>query len=105
MSPPVKIEMAMLVTAKNQDVLTQFCADHLKSIGYNVAASHYKWESLKEFMARLGIERHASVHRDIEHWRQRGNTVLTHHAPTGKLMEILSNADFDAFCKRHKKPA
>jgi hypothetical protein len=104
MSDKVQLKVTLEVTAKSEDVLTQFCADHLRSIGYNVAQSHAKWESLKEFMARLGLERHASIHRDIKLWRERGNTVQTFQAPTGKLMELLSNTDFDAFCKRHKSP-
>jgi len=94
--------MTLDVTAKNQGVLTQFCADHCRSVGYNVAPAHAKWESKREFMKRLGLKNHDSVNRDIETWLARGNTLPLDRAPTGKLMELLSNTDFEAFCKRHK---
>jgi hypothetical protein len=105
MSDPVQIEITMKVAAKNQDVLTQFCADHLRSAGYNVAPANSKWESKREFMKRLGLKNHDSVNRDIDLWIARGNNLVLHRArPGGKIMEILSNSDFDAFCKRHKSP-
>jgi hypothetical protein len=61
MSGPVHFKVTLEVTAKSQDVLTQFCADHLKTIGYNVSPSHSNWERLKDFMRRLGLERHESA--------------------------------------------
>jgi hypothetical protein len=103
MSDPVHFKLTLDVTAKSQDVLTQFCSDHLRSIGWHVAPAHSKWESVKGFMTRLGIERHASVHRDIKLWKSRGFTVEINKSQTGYLREILSNADFDEFCLRHKK--
>jgi hypothetical protein len=105
MSDPVHCKMTLEVTAKNQDILTQFCADHLRSAGYNVAPAHVEWESKHKFMERLGLKNHDSVNRDIDLWLARGNNLVLHRAhPSGKLMELLSNSDFDAFCKRHKSP-
>jgi hypothetical protein len=87
------------------DAVTGFAVQHLRERGYNISESRQNWESKKEFMARLGLENHDSVNRDIRLWRKRGGTILTYHGASGKLMEILSNTDFDAFCKRHKSPS
>jgi hypothetical protein len=105
MSDTVQFKMTLEITAKNRAVLTPFCVDHLKSIGWNVAPAHAEWESKRAFMKRLGLKNHDSVNRDIDLWIARGNNLVLHRTPqTGKLMEILSNSDFDAFCKRHKSP-
>ncbi len=99
-----EVEIRFQISARSEDVLASFCSNHLKERGYSVIAPNQTWETLGAFMNRVGVRKHESLHRDIKLWLGRGGTLFLGQRPSGRLSEILSNADFDAFVVRNKRP-
>jgi hypothetical protein len=96
MSDHVQFKATLDVTAKNEEAVTEFCIAHLKERGYSVTQPHLKWETPKEMIARLRICYETLSRRARDPNRP---NVAIHRGSSGRLIQICSNADFDAFCR------
>lgn len=76
---------------------------HLRDQGYNVSAPKETWEKPREFLDRIGRNRNFPLRASIREWHRRGGTVLSLDGVTGRVIELLSNPAFDAFCRRNKR--
>lgn len=100
MSDPVGFHLQLDVTGNSEAVVTEFCIGHLRERGYAVAPPNEKWETMKEFLARLDTS-WSNFRRCLADPR-RPHVLI--HPSARRVSEILSNAAFDAFVKRHKQP-
>jgi len=95
-----EVSISFQISAPNEAALETWAIKHLEERGYSVRAAHQNWETAKEFCARLHV-----------HWQtldrnmaaQGCPNVIVRRGATGRLIEILSNADFDAFITRNKR--
>ena len=104
MNDPVQFKATIDVTAESDDAMTAFAIDHLKERGYHVAAPRSNPERPTDFMRRIGIRNWDSLHRDIALWQSGGGALVVRYYPGGRIREIQSNAEFDKFVVRFKKP-
>lgn len=97
--PAVKVTLD--VTSDSESVLEGYCVRFLKERGWNVTAPHEKWETVKDFIARLGIC-HQTLSRKLRPDERRPNVVVQRSQKSKRILAILSNADFDAWCVEGK---
>ena len=97
----VKYELNLKISAGTEEAVEEFSIDFLRSRGFSISPPNVKWEKLCEFMARVGIARHATVKHSIELFRERGGTVVLDKTVTGRIMGVMSNAAFDSFVTRN----
>lgn len=94
------------VSADNEDVVEPWAIKFLQDRGFNVVAPNTKWESVGAFKDRLGIS-YMTVSRKVRPLPERPNVVIQRsRTATDKLpriIAILSNPDFDAYCVNGKK--
>jgi hypothetical protein len=67
-----------------------------------VTAPNEKWESIGAFMRRVGLRNDKSLAAAMDTRLGRGKTLPTRRSEKGQLIEICSNANFDAFAVRNK---
>lgn len=101
---PIHFKVSIDVSAKSESVVTAFCVQHLKQRGFNFTEPHEKWETPTQFKERIGRPNHKSFLDAVALWIGRGKTLMIFRGPTGRIQELCSNADFDAFCQRNKSP-
>lgn len=89
------------IEAAKEAAVTAFAIKFLTDRGYNVAQASERWERLNEFCGRLGIH-HMTFYRAMER-PDRPNVLVKRGLKTDRLMEIQSNAAFDAFVTRLKQ--
>ena len=99
----MSFKVTLDVTAESEEHITGWAVSHLQRLGYHVAAPNEKWETPTELMRRIGLSKSETLHASIKVWAGRGRPVPTHRTATGRLMELVSNPDFDAFCRRNKR--
>ena len=85
----------------SEAVLESWAVSFLRERGYDVAAPNETWETLSQFCERLGISPNNVRARFIDN--PIAPKILTHRGLTGRILQILSNAAFDAFCLKNKK--
>jgi uncharacterized protein with von Willebrand factor type A (vWA) domain len=96
-------KFTLTLEAATQDEINARMAAHLRDQGYHVAEPHDTWETLTRFMRRIGLHKSESFHESLRAWEERGNKIFRRAGPSGRLIELLSNPAFDAFCRRNKK--
>lgn len=101
--PEVKITLD--VTCPSEEILEQYCVDFLTGRGFNVARPNEKWETVGQFKDRLGIS-WMTVTRKVKAQPGRPNVLLQYSSDKKskrkRILAILSNPDFDAFCVQNK---
>lgn len=101
MSDPVAFRLQLDVTAKSEAVVTDFCIAHLRERGFNVARPHKRWEKVNELCRRLRVS-YMTVQRALGR-SDRPTVIVKRGQKTDRIIEILSNKEFDAFLTRNKK--
>lgn len=96
--PAVKVTLD--VTSDCEEALEKYCVDFLKGRGFNIAAPNAKWETVGDFKKRLGIS-YMTVGRKIKPWPGRPS-VLLQRGKQNRIVALLSNPDFDAYCVANK---
>lgn len=89
----------------SSEALTEAIIKHLESLGYGVTPPNERWETPSEFLQRLGLSKHEVLTSALRHWTARGHKILCVRGggDRGRIRELLSNPDFDAFCLRNKR--
>jgi hypothetical protein len=98
-------ELTLTVKAGGEEIVTQYCIDHLRERGYAVTAPGEKWETASEFNKRLGIC-WEGIHRALKRPGCPGVLIdwTSGRGPNNRRIRgICSNPAFDAFVVRHKK--
>lgn len=94
--PPV---LTLTVNASADAALEKWAKGFLEKRGYAVATAHQQWETPAQFCKRLGIH-YMTFDRTLD---EKGHpNVVLRRGPAGRLIELLSNQEFDAFCRRNK---
>lgn len=99
MTDPI-VKFTLDVTAQCDTQLEGFCVRFLKERGFNVTAPHAKWETVGDFKTRLGIS-YMTVSRKTKDTPNRPNVELQRGSQK-RIVAILSNPDFDAYCVANK---
>lgn len=100
-APPVVFMLTL--EAPTQEAIDAHFIKHLRALGYHVSAPNEHWETLSSFMRRIGLRKSESFHESLRAWEERGNKIFRRVGPTGRIIELLSNPKFDAFCRRNKR--
>lgn len=95
-----EIKFTLDVTAQSEEVLEKWAADYLKERGFNVVAPHGKWESVGDFKKRLKIS-YSTISRKVKETLNRP-AVTIQRGSQNRIVAILSNPDFDAYCVANK---
>ena len=95
-------EFHLTLTAPTEAAINDAMIARLREQGYNVTPAGAQWERPGEFLDRIGRCRNFPLRATIRAWRERGGTVLSLDGLSGRVLELLSNPEFDAFCKRNK---
>jgi hypothetical protein len=93
------IRISLQIEAPTETALEKWAIAHLQERGYSVRPPGEQWENVTNYCRRLHI--HTETLRRASEHPQRPNAVI-HHGPSGRILELLTNADFDAFVLRHK---
>jgi phage host-nuclease inhibitor protein Gam len=102
MSDQVRFHATLDVTAASEQAVTEFAIAHLRERGFHVTEGNETWESVRDFLTRVHMSKHESLTRSIIKWKARGHHIPVRRGPTGRLIELASNPEFDAFVTRHK---
>jgi hypothetical protein len=94
-----RVRVSLAIEAPNHSMLLAWAIKHLEEHGYSVRPPNERWENVTNYCRRLHIHTE-TLRRAAEH-PQRPNVVI-HRGPSGRILELLTNADFDAFVLRHK---
>lgn len=100
MPPEPIVRVTLDVTCDSETVVEKWATDFLVGRGFNVSAPHGKWERIGDFKNRLGIC-YETLTRKLKDLPHRPNVVVQ-RGGSGRLLAILSNPDFDAFCVANK---
>lgn len=104
MSDEVQYKITLDLTAKSESLFTDLCVAHLRERGFNVTEPNEQWETLGAFMRRVGLRRNESFHESLRAWEERGHNIFRRNGKSSnRIIELLSNPAFDAFCRRYKK--
>ncbi len=93
-----RFEAQMNVTASCADDFIRYAIHYLRNCGYEVIPPNEKWETPKQFTARLHICKHG-LKRALCKYDAPICKVI--RSKTGRILSVLSNAAFDKYCKRH----
>lgn len=88
------------ITAASEEAFTAECVRHLTERGYAVAQPNETWETPVQFVRRLGMDRNV-IARALA--RPGCPNVAQRRSATGRLLELCSNAHFDAFVVRFRR--
>jgi hypothetical protein len=94
------VRVSLIVEGSTEEALEQWARKFLQGRGFSVAAPHENWETVKQFCARLRIT-YQTLPRNMA--RPACPSVLVRRGPTGRLVELLSNEQFDNFITEHKR--
>lgn len=100
---PAGATFTLTLEAPSQDAIDDAMIAHLRAQGYHVSEPNEQWETLSAFMRRIGLSRNESFHESLSAWEDRGFKIFRRIGKSGRIIELLSNYDFDAFCRRNKK--
>jgi hypothetical protein len=95
----MSVRFFLSLDAPNDKALFEWAKQYLEESGYSVRPPGERWENVTAFCRRLHI--HTETLRRASEHPQRPNAVI-HRGPSGRILELLTNADFDAFVLRHK---
>ena len=101
MTSPVVIHFS--IDAPSQEDIDRKFIEYLRDRGYHVAEPNEAWETLAEFMRRNRLRKNESFHAALTAWEARGHKILRLVGKSGRIIELLSNPAFDAFCRRNKR--
>ncbi len=92
----------LILESASQAEIDAKLIEHLRERGYSVSHPHETWEKPYLFLDRIGRCRNFPLRASIREWRRRGGTVLVLDGLSGRVIELLSNPAFEAFCRRNK---
>jgi hypothetical protein len=102
---PPEFRVTLDISADNEEVVEPWAVKFLTDRGFNVTAPHSKWESLTAFCRRVGVHT-STVDRKLRPWDGRPNVSIQRSTKVGtkkpRILAILSNPDFDAYCVANK---
>lgn len=90
----------MDITAQSEDSFIRFATHFLRNLGYEVVPPHEKWERPKDFNNRLHLCKHG-LSRALSKYNAPICKVI--RSKTGRILNVLSNAAFDEYCRRNCK--
>jgi hypothetical protein len=99
-----EVTFGLLIAAPTKDAINGEFVKLLREQGYHVEPPGPRWETKQVFMKRIGLRNHDSIDGSIAAWEGRGNTLPIRRTPTGRIIELRSNREFDLFCQRNKRP-
>lgn len=85
------------ITAKSENALTEYALQHLKERGYHVTRPKENWESVRDFLKRVKMNRHEKLSRKLKKWEERGYKIPVRRGKSGRAIELLSNPKFEEF--------
>lgn len=97
-APPFKVTLD--VSGDSEVIVEKWARDFLVGRGFNVTEPHGKWESVGDFKKRLGIS-YMTVSRKVKETLNRP-AVTIQRGSQNRIIAILSNPDFDAYCVANK---
>lgn len=97
----VRVSLAFALQAPTPQVLLDWMIQQLEEHGYSVRPPNDSWETPAQFMQRLGIC-YETFRRALKKDGRPHVVVRRERGGAGRIREICSNADFDAFCLRGK---
>lgn len=100
MNPSDNQPVSLYIEAVSEDALSTWAIKFLHDRGYSVQPAHEQWETITAFLKRLGIHSQ-TLNRALA--QPHHPNVLIHRGKRNRIIEILSNPDFDAFLLRNKK--
>lgn len=92
----------LTLEAPDQGMINLKLVAYLRDQGYHVADPNDTWETITQFLRRNGLRKYESFHRALRAYEGRGNKIYRRVGKTGRIIELLSNPAFDAFCRRNK---
>jgi hypothetical protein len=93
------VRVSLAIDAPNDAALLEWAIKHAEQHGYSVRPPNEKWENVTDYCKRLGVHSQ-TLKRAIEHPKR--PNVIFFQGESGRLLELASNADFDAFVLRYK---
>lgn len=93
------VRISLSIDAPNEKALFDWAVKHLEERGYSVRPPNEKWETGSDFCRRLRI--HSQTFKRAADHPQRPNVIIF-CGQSGRILELLSNPDFDAFVLRYK---
>lgn len=94
----MQAHLTLDVTAESEEIMATEFARYLKDRGWHVAPPHEHWEALGKFIERVGLRGHDAFYRRFDEWTKRGQSIPL-LKKNKRLMGLLSNSSFDAYCK------
>lgn len=98
MTTPVRVSIQL--EGPVETAIDGWAINHLEERGYSIRPPNEKWETPSELCGRLHVHTE-TLRRNLEH-EDRPNVIIR-HGPSGRVLEVLTNADFDEFVIRNKK--
>jgi hypothetical protein len=93
------VRVTLTIESSTEETLIAWARKYLTDRAYSVVPSHSKWETPKEICARLDIH-NETLRRNAE--KSNRPHVEIRRGESNRIIEVLSNPDFDAYLLRNK---
>jgi len=93
------VSVSLAITGSNEETLRAWAIKLLEAQGWSVRPPNERWEKVTDYCKRLRI--HSETLRRAAERPERPIAIIIRGA-SGRILELLSNPDFDAFVTRHK---
>jgi len=95
----VSVEILLALRGTNEETLRAWAIGFLEKQGWSVRPPNERWEKVNDYCRRLRI--HSETLRRAAEKPERPIAIIIRGA-SGRILELLSNPDFDSFVTRHK---
>lgn len=93
------VVVSLAITGSNDETLRAWAIKFLEEKGWSVRPPNERWEKVTDYCKRLRI--HSETLRRAAERPERPSAIII-RGTSGRILELLSNPDFDAFVTRHK---
>jgi hypothetical protein len=94
-----EVTISLAIKGTNEETLRAWAIKFLEGQGWSVRPPNERWEKVNDYCKRLRI--HSQTLSRAAARPERPNAIII-RGGSGRILELLSNPDFDAFVTRHK---
>jgi hypothetical protein len=95
----MSVEILLALRGTNEETLRAWAIEFLEKQGWSCRPPGERWEKVTDYCKRLRI--HSETLRRAAERPERPSAIIIRGA-SGRILELLTNTDFDAFVTRHK---